>query len=476
MKPVTIDRPTELLSSTASLCPVCLDRIPAIREQQGDTVFLVKQCPDHGSFRTVIWRGPMPFSTWLRPKKPSAPYRAFTAIDRGCPFDCGLCADHGQHTCTALIEITQRCNLHCPVCFADAGAGADKKDDPSLSQIDFLYDRIMEASGSCNIQLSGGEPTVRGDLPEIIKLGRSKGFSFLQLNTNGLCLAADPNYVLTLKKAGLNSVFLQFDGLNSATHKALRGRDLTAIKEQALLHCQAAGLAVVLVPTLVPGINTDEVGAIIEYATRFSPTVRGVHFQPVSYFGRFPDAPADRDRLTLPELMQLIAEQSNGVIPAENFAPPACEHALCSFHGNFLVEENGKLMPLGNRQAACCSSGEPKVDIHADIPSALEGREKSVAFTARQWSLPSAVAVPCTCTDEKPEEIPDDLDLFLARARTHTFSISAMAFQDVWNLDLERLQGCCIHVVSPEGNLIPFCAYNLTSTMGQSLYRGLRRS
>ncbi len=462
------------LSTTASLCPVCLCRVPAIREQQDDTVFLVKQCPEHGSFRTVIWRGRVPFATWLRPKKPSTPQQSFTAIDRGCPFDCGLCPDHGQHTCTALLEITQRCNLHCPVCFADAGVKADKADDPSLSRIGFHYDRVMEASGACNIQLSGGEPTVRDDLAEIIALGRRKGFSFLQLNTNGLRLAADPGYTLALKKAGLSSVFLQFDGLSSGTHTALRGRDLRAVKEQAILHCQAAGLGVVLVPTLVPGVNTHEVGAIIDYAASFAPTVRGVHFQPVSYFGRFPEAPADEDRLTLPELLGLIDEQSHGAITLEHFAPPACEHALCSFHGNFLVEESGALLPLGNRQTACCSTGEPNNDTHSDdIPSALEGREKSVAFTARQWSLPMASA-PCTCAGDKTAAPQDDLDRFLARARTHTFSISAMAFQDVWNIDLERLQGCCIHVVSPEGRLVPFCAYNLTSNMGKPLYRGVK--
>jgi 7,8-dihydro-6-hydroxymethylpterin dimethyltransferase len=474
------DRPVQMLSSTASLCPVCLARIPAFREQMDEKVFLVKHCQEHGTFRTVIWRGAVPFSSWLRPKKPSAPLRSFTAIDQGCPFDCGLCPDHRQHTCTALIEITQRCNLHCPVCFADAGAGAKKSDDPSLVKIGYLYDRVLEASGSCNIQLSGGEPTVRDDLPEIIGLGRKKGFSFIQLNTNGLFLAADPNNAVSLKNAGLSSVFLQFDGLSSATHIALRGRDLTGIKEQALLNCQAAGLAVVLVPTMVPHINTHEVGAIIRYAKRFAPTVRGVHFQPVSYFGRFPEAPADEDRLTLPELMQLIDRQSGGAITAEHFAPPVCEHALCSFHGNFLVEESGNLMPLGNpgnfgnRQVACCSTGETQTE----IPTALQGREKSVAFTARQWTLPMASG-PSVCAGEKNtpplEELDelDDLDRFLARARTHTFSISAMAFQDVWNLDLERLKGCCIHVVSPEGKLVPFCAYNLTSSMGKRLYRGV---
>jgi len=468
---VNTERQTKQLSSTASLCPVCLRRVPAVREQQGAAVYLVKHCPQHGNFRTVIWRGPVDFSTWLRPKTPSMPQLSFTAVDQGCPFDCGLCPEHGQHTCTALIEITSRCNLHCPVCFADAGSTENKKDEPSLSRIGFLYDRIMAASGPCNIQLSGGEPTMRADLPSIIALGRDKGFPFLQLNTNGLYLAEDPNYAKILKKAGLNSVFLQFDGLCSATHTALRGRDLTAVKEQALLHCQAAELAVVLVPTLVPGVNTHEVGAIIDYAIRFAPTVRGVHFQPVSYFGRMHKDPADEDRLTLPEVLQLLEEQSEGAISAENFSPPACEHALCSFHGNFLIKENNTLLSLGHGKTACCSGGEPQ----AVIPSALDGREKSVAFTARQWSLPQLSLIPIAAEPSsrtgKQPQAKDDLDRFLARARTHTFSISAMAFQDVWTLDLERLRGCCIHVVSPEGGLIPFCAYNLSSTLGKTLYR-----
>jgi uncharacterized radical SAM superfamily Fe-S cluster-containing enzyme len=467
---VLADRPIQLLSSTESLCPVCLQRVAAIREQQGDTVYQVKHCPEHGVFRTPIWRGSIPFASWLRPKKPSAPRQAFTTGENGCPFDCGLCPAHGQHTCTALIEITSRCNLRCPVCFADAGKEAAAA-EPTLDQIGFLYDRILAASGPCNIQLSGGEPTMRDDLAAIVELGRSKGFGFIQLNSNGLHLASDPEYALSLKEAGLASVFLQFDGLSSAIHLALRGRDLRETKEQAIAHCAAAGLGVVLVPTLVPGVNTGEIGAIIDYAVRHAPTVRGVHFQPISYFGRYPQGPADADRLTLPEVIELLQAQCGSAIRAEHFAPPACEHALCSFHGNFLVAEDGQLMALGNRKSACCSTGEA----NAIIPTALEGREKSVGFTARQWSAPplplALAATPCACEHE-PQKPLDDLDRFLARARTHTFSISAMAFQDVWNLDLERLRGCCIHVMSPEGKLIPFCAYNLTSNLGKPLYRG----
>lgn len=461
-------------TATASLCPVCLGRIPARREQLGNSVYLVKECPEHGSFKTVLWRGGIDFSSWLRPKKPSPPGPNNNPSSKGCPFDCGLCVNHSQHTCTALLEITQACNLHCPICFAGAtpDTSAGKKTDPSLERIGFFYDRIMEMSGPCNIQLSGGEPTVRDDLTEIIKLGRTKNFPFLQLNTNGLRLAASPDYSHSLKEAGLSSVFLQFDGLDRATHLALRGRDLRLIKEQAIKHCRDAGLAVVLVPTLIPGINDHELGRITKYGASFSPTVRGVHFQPISYFGRFPKAPADKDRLTLPEILELLEKQLEGEISRESFTPPGCEHSLCSFHGNFLIEEDGSLKPLGqgpNNAKKCCSTGEVQQEI-VSLPSAREGRKKSVAFTARQWAMPSRKAIK-ESTHTDTQQGGDDLDKFLARARTHTFSISAMAFQDVWNLDLERLQGCCIHVVSPDGKLIPFCAYNLTSQSGQSLYR-----
>ncbi len=447
------------LSATRSICPVCFAQIPAERVREENAVYMVKNCPEHGAFRTVIWRDEPVFENWQRPKIPSTPQNTFTKREKGCPFDCGLCSHHKQHTCTALLEITQRCNLHCPVCFADTSQ-TETAGDPSLKKIAFWYERILEASGTCNIQLSGGEPTVRDDLPAVIALGRDKGFSFVQLNTNGLKLAADPAYAMQLKEAGLSSVFLQFDGISPETHQALRGRDLCVVKEHAVQNCARAELGIVLVPTLVPGINTREIYAIIEFAIRNAPAVRGVHFQPVSYFGRYPAPPADEDRLTLPEILTLMQQQSNGSIQTAWFAPPACEHALCSFHASFLIDEKNQLRPLSSGRAACCSTAE-KGPI-----SAKEGRAKSVSFTARQWAHPLPMVRPNTETTSL-----DDLDRFLLRARTHTFSISAMAFQDVWNVDIERLQGCCIHIVSPEGNLVPFCAYNLTSSRGISLYR-----
>ena len=446
---------------TRSVCPICLKALPAMRSQEDDGVYLVKSCPEHGEFRTPIWRGVIPISSWQRPKRPSSPLAPVPVSSKGCPFDCGLCSEHKQHTCTALIEITARCNLRCKVCFADAGGPSPQ--DPPLARIAFLYDRILHGSGPCNIQLSGGEPTMREDLTDIIRLGRDKGFSFLQLNTNGIRLAEDAAYARSLQGAGLSSVFLQFDGVSDDAHAAIRGRALAAIKEQAIVHCGAAGLGVVLVPTVVPGINNGQMGAIVRYGARFSPVVRGVHFQPVSYFGRYPAPPRDHDRITLPEIMEQLAAQCEGEISTEHFAPPACEHALCSFHANYLVQPDGSLQALGAGRQACCSEAK----VGGQLPSAKEGRDRSVSFTASQWAAPA----PCACARTTPAEGGDDLDIFLRRARTHRFSISGMAFQDAWNLDLERLQGCCIHVMSPEGDLIPFCAYNLTASNGRSLYR-----
>lgn len=455
-------------SATGSLCPVCLRKLAAECRPEGADVYLVKECPEHGLFRSLIWRGAPAFSSWQRPKKPSPLPAPGTTIQQGCPFDCGLCPQHGQHTCTALIEITGRCNLHCLVCFADAG-GESAEGDLSLERAAFLYDRILAASGPCNIQLSGGEPTLHGQLPAIIRMGRDKGFGFLQLNTNGLRLAEEAGFAQSLQAAGLSSVFLQFDGCSAASHLALRGRDLRAIKEKAIQNCAATGLGVVLVPTLVPGVNTEELGDIINYGLAHAPTVRGVHFQPISYFGRYPGQAGDaHKRLTLPELLRFLEKQGGGALLASHFTPPACEHALCSFHANYLITEEGGLTPMGPGQSACCSTGEQPLQ---PFPAALEGRQKSVAFTARQWGPAAPAQKDAGEEDAETGRPQDDFDRFLARARTHTFAISAMFFQDAWNLDLERLRGCCIHVAAPDGRLIPFCAYNLSAADGTPLYR-----
>ena len=185
-----------------------------------------------------------------------------------------------------LLEVTQRCDLGCPICFASAGV--DAPSDPDLSEIRLWYETMLRAGGPYNVQLSGGEPCQRDDLPEIIRLGRDLGFSYFQLNTNGLRLAADLPYLQALKDAGLSVVYLQFDGTDDAIYRTIRGRDLLTLKETAIRNCEQLEIGVVLVPTVVPGVNAGDLGAIIRFALDHYPTVRAVHLQPVAYFGRYP--------------------------------------------------------------------------------------------------------------------------------------------------------------------------------------------
>ncbi|MBN1261689.1 MAG: radical SAM protein [Anaerolineae bacterium] len=444
----------QILAATESVCPECLRRIPAWHVQRGVDVYLVKICEEHGCFETILWRGEPAYTSWVRPRIPTTPERPFTQIDKGCPFDCGLCPAHRQQTCTALLEVTQRCNLQCTFCFASSSDGPQKLKDPDLATIEGWYRSLLRAGGPYNVQLSGGEPTLRDDLPDIVALGRALGFDFIQINTNGLRLARSPGYVAALKNAGLASVFLQFDGVDAAIYEQLRGRPLLAEKEAAIVHCAAQELGVILAPTLVPGINTHAIGDIVRFGLARAPTVRGVHFQPVSYFGRTPAIPTDKDRITLPEVIRALEEQTGGLVKAGHFVPPGCENALCSFHGNFVQLGEGQLHAWTHHQTASCCAPKP----------AAEGAAEARSFVAHQWTAPSP---------SPPSSGPSlgGWDTLLERAKSHVFCISGMAFQDAWTLDLERLRDCCIHTVAPDGRIVPFCAYNLTARNGRTLYR-----
>ena len=443
---------SEVIDRVESVCPECLRRIDGMIVSDGSTVSMVKTCPAHGTFSTVIWRGMPSYGSWSRPKTAYRGGRRQTGTSLGCPYDCGLCPAHGQRTCTALVEVTGRCNLRCPICFASSGDVGSA--DHSLAALAKRFARVFEDTGGCNLQLSGGEPTVRDDLPAVIRAAAAAGFSFIQLNTNGLRLAAEPDLASVYREAGLSSVFLQFDGLTDKVYARLRGRPLLATKMKALENMARVGLSVVLVPTVVQGVNDVQLWEIVRFGMDRLPEIRGVHFQPLSLFGRYP-ADLAAFRVTLPEIMTGLQEQSGGQLRTDDFRPPGCEHALCSFNARYYIDHDGRPKRLGGSDACGCQPS-----------SAEEGAKTAIAVTARQWG---GVPPPQMASPRQ-----DDLDLFLERARTHTFSLTAMAFQDAWNLNLERLRGCCIHVAPPEGGLVPFCAYNLTASDGSPLHRRQR--
>ncbi len=341
------------LGLTGSVCPVCLAAIPAERCAEGDTVYLKKTCPEHGTTSTPVWRGLDSYLRWGQaPRAFSQPPVCATAVERGCPYDCGLCPDHRQQSCCVLLEVTSRCDLACPVCYASASRqGADA----SLAEIGGWLDTLVaSAGGRVHIQLSGGEPTVRDDLAEIVALIRARGFEFVQLNTNGVRIAREPDYLAALAKAGLDCVFLQFDGVSDDVYQRLRGAKLMRLKTQAIRNCGQAGIGVVLTPTLVPGVNVDQIGAIVDFAIAETPAVRAVHFQPVSYFGRCLTPPENASRITLPEVMEALIAHSGGAIQHGDFHPGSAENPYCSFSGRFVIGEGGRLRATGEEPQSCC--------------------------------------------------------------------------------------------------------------------------
>jgi uncharacterized radical SAM superfamily Fe-S cluster-containing enzyme len=372
-----------------------------------------------------------------------------------------------------LLEVTQRCDLACPVCFAAAGdraAGGGAAADPSIATIEEWYRRLLEVAPGCNVQLSGGEPTVRDDLPEVVALGRALGHGFLQLNTNGLRLAREAGYAGRLAEAGLSTVFLQFDGVDDAPYVVLRGRPLAAVKEQAVLRCAEAGLGVVLVPTVVRGVNLHRLGEILEYALTHAPAVRGVHVQPMALLGRHTSAgDPGADRVTLPDAMRALAEQSGGRVLLDDLTPGDCEHALCSFSREYLRRDDGTLAPLGAPEDACGCGAPPA------RPVVVAPADKA-AHVAARWSVPRPAAPAPSggcCRGEPtaevtaaapapPEREPDQWDAIIDGIRAGTFSVSGMAFQDAWTLDLDRLRHCYLHVLAADGRVVPFCSRYLT--------------
>lgn len=439
-----------VIGTTESVCPVCLRRLKAEKRAEQDGIYMDKSCPEHGRFSALIWEGDLrSYLHWstesIREEHPVEP----KGTEKGCPYDCGLCEEHQRKGCCVLLELTNRCDLRCPVCFASAGENPVK--EPGLADIGRQFDMLMAHGGPFNIQLSGGEPTMRDDLPEIIRLGREKGFSFFQLNTNGLRLAREPGYAETLKSAGLNTVFLQFDGVTDDVYTILRGRGLMKEKEAAIANCTAAGLGIVLVPVIARGINEAQVGEVLRFGLAHAPAVRGIHFQPISYFGRCAlDRPAKP--ITIPKMLALIEEQTGGMMRAADFGGGGAENPYCSFHASYRRMADGKLKALARKSSCCCCTGS----------------DDSREFVANQWSGAEEERV--FNPDGELEET-SALDAFLAQIKQDTFAVSGMVFQDAYNLDLTRLKRCYICEVDEDFGMVPFCAYNLTNTDGRALYR-----
>jgi uncharacterized radical SAM superfamily Fe-S cluster-containing enzyme len=423
-----------------SLCPECLATIPAMIREGSSGAVMEKRCPDHGSFHVVVSSD---FDTYRglcqSARKVTRPDRYGAHTDKGCPHDCGLCPSHEQHTCLAILEITSRCDLGCPVCLAASlPAGQDIEAHVAEAALRTL---IRNEGRPPPLQLSGGEPSLHDDLETIIKSASSLGFEKIEIDTNGRRLAQDPSFAGRLREAGLSQVYLQMDGLDSDVSESIRGADLVEDKHRAIENCKQAGLQVALSVTVVPGVNEHCLWQMIRFGMEQGLT--GINFQSVTLSGRFPESLCQGpERFTLGHFIHGVERQSGGRLLARELTPLPCPDPRCGVMTYALVLK-GELVPL-NRILEDDQLLEHVADMN-DWDAVI-----------RQVQLEGACGCGSTAACSGPPA-----DLLRLFDEADYYSIGFHGMMDAFNFDLDRARHCCIHELTPDGRLIPFCLYNI---------------
>ena len=440
-----------LLELTRSICPVCRDTLEAEVTARGGRVYLSKRCPEHGRFEALVYGDAERYLDVQRYNRPGLlPLAHQTEVAEGCPRDCGMCPEHKQHTCLGIIEINTHCNLDCPICFADSGTGHQEDGfSLTLGQVEEMLDAFVAAEGEPEaVQFSGGEPSIHKEILPMLAAARERGIPLVMLNTNGIRLARDRRFAPALADLGVH-VYMQFDGLEEATYRAIRGRPLLELKRRALDACAEAGVGVSLAAAVERGVNEHEVGPIVRFGVGH-PAVTGVFFQPVTHSGRH--IPFDpRERLTNVEVIRAVAEQLPDWFREDDFIPVPCCSPTCR-SATFALHDGEDLVPLPRLVDV-----EDYLDYvtnralpDPEVREALEGLFSASAAGGTERTAGRLECVACGVG------LPAELQAIAARG----FMVVAQDFQDAWTLDVGKLRKCCVAEIVPDGRLIPFCAYN----------------
>ncbi|MEZ0394260.1 MAG: tetraether lipid synthase Tes [Desulfurococcaceae archaeon] len=479
----------ELLSTTTSVCPSCWRVLPAVIVERDNKVYIRRVCPEHGEIEELYY-GDAEF--YKRVMKwhidGRGPRYIYTPSKSLCPFDCGLCPLHKQHSALVNLVVTNRCDLSCWYCFFFAEASGYVY-EPTIEQIRHMIRSIKKQSVSVAVQITGGEPLLRDDLVDIVKTLKEEGVTHVQLNTNGIRFSElfweDPqkavDFARALRSAGVNTVYLSFDGVSPVTN----WKNHWEIPYIFETFRRANMTSVVLVPTVIRGINTHELGAIIKFAAMNMDIVRSVNFQPVSMTGQMKRFEREKYRVTIPDVVKLIEEQTNGEIPREAWFPvnvsaafsrfiegfggeykfEMTNHPICGVGTYVYVERRGnatKLVPVSHF-----------VDVEGLIEYLNEKWEDLLSGSSRLLAGLSLLYNIRKFIDSK--KAPEGFDLFsllfnvivkrnysaLGELHYKLLFIGQMHFMDLYNYDIQRVQRCNIHYSIPDGRLIPFCAFNI---------------
>lgn len=483
------DVPIGLPKKIDSLCPECLKVIPATMLEKDGRVYMEKNCPEHGFVRDLVYS-----DAELYKKAERWTYEDGEGVlnpqikgAKTCPTDCGLCDLHLSHAALANVDLTNRCNLRCPICFANANVQGYVYEP--------TYEQVVEMLGTVRnikpvfppaVQFSGGEPTIHPRFLDILRAARSMGFSHLQIASNGIRMAKDPEFAKQAKEAGLYTMYLQFDGVGDEVYKKTRGMSgLWALKQQAVENARKADLRIVLVPTIIKTINDDQVGKIVQYVIDNSDVMSGISFQPVSFTGRISREERERQRYTLSDLAHDIEDQTGYLKAREDWYPLSVtspfskllsaiwkheamkitSHADCGI-GSYLFVNNktksvtpitklidiegftmdlNKLVKqkIANIRSLTAISAQHLLKKHFRMGEAKDGMTPQICLELFQGVVDKEA--------QQRVDIIYDWNMLL---------LGGMHFQDSYNYNVDRVKRCCIHYAAPNGRIYPFCTYN----------------
>lgn len=446
------NRPYLFYDTTSSVCSTCLRVVEAKIVVKDRNVFMDKWCPAHGTQRVLVSDDAEYYrlcrEVYIKP--PEMPERFNTKMEFGCPYDCGLCPDHMQHSCLTLVEITDNCNLRCPVCFA--GSGPERLTHKPLSAVLAMLDAVVANEGAPDVvQISGGEPTLHPDFFAILDAARERPIRHLMVNTNGIRIAQDREFAARLAEYRKGfEVYLQFDSFEPAALKTLRGADLTRIHSQAIERLNELDISTTLVMTLKKDLNDGEIGKIIDYGLS-QPCVRGVTLQPIQDAGRVEAYDAKINRLTVSEIRRRIAEQTQAFTLSDIIPVPCNPDTLAM---GYALKLGGSTLPLTRL---------------VDAKILLQGESSTITFEHDPAIKKQIFEL--FSTNQSPDGQASKLsELLCCIPRVETpagvgyrdvFRVLIVQFMDALSLDIRALKKSCIHIAQPDGRLIPFESFNL---------------
>jgi len=444
-------RPYIYYDFTLSLCPVCLKRVDAKIVFEDEKVFMLKNCNEHG-FQKVIIATDVEYYKNMRNynKASETPIKFNTKTHYGCPYDCGLCQDHEQHSCLTVVEITDRCNLSCPICYAMSSPHYGRH--RTLEEVERMLDIIVENEGNPDVvQISGGEPTIHPQFFEILDIAKKKPIRHLMLNTNGIRIAKDFAFAEQLASYMPDfEIYLQFDSFKPEVLETMRGKDLTDVRIKALKHLNKLNLSTTLVVTLQNGMNDDEIGNIIEFALK-QQCVRGVTFQPTQIAGRTENFNPATDRITMTDVRQKIIDQTK-IFTKNDLIPVPCNPDALVM--GYALKLAGEVIPLTR---------------YLDPSILLDSSKKNTIIYEQDANLHSqllkifSTGISVDKADENMQQLLCCLPQISAPGLKYEnlFRIIIMRFIDAYDFDVRAIKKSCVHIVHKDGRIIPFETMNL---------------